>query len=37
MKFLTDQDVYATTIRFLTGLGQDGRYRMRKLGQGTGP
>ena len=23
MKFLTDQDVYATTVRFLTGLGHD--------------
>ncbi len=23
MKFLADQDVYATTIRFLTGLGHD--------------
>jgi predicted nuclease of predicted toxin-antitoxin system len=23
MKFLTDQDVYATTVRFLTGFGHD--------------
>ena len=23
MKFLTDQDVYAVTVRFLSGLGQD--------------
>ena len=23
MKFLTDQDVYATTVRFLSGLGHD--------------
>ncbi len=23
MRFLTDQDVYATTVRFLSGLGQD--------------
>jgi predicted nuclease of predicted toxin-antitoxin system len=23
MRFLTDQDVYATTVRFLTGLGHD--------------